>query len=347
MSSQAPTGPYYLVLTGARENVGDHLIGDRGLALLSQLRPDRAIVRRDRHADAVEIAALAQGATAVVLLGGPALTHDVFPTIYPLHGYEDWRVPLRAMALGWSGRGWRNPQGFRFTPEARSFLARLERDGPISVRDPATERILSANGLSRVLMTGCTAWYELASLGQPLRAGPVEHIVFTVGARRTLLWQHIRVLQAIKATFPETTLTCSFHRGIGRTARRRFEGTFTQAIAVAARALGARIVDASLSLDRIAFYNETDLHVGYRVHGHLSFLSKRRPSVLIWEDGRGLGQLEGLGTPGVSAYEPKPWKRLRSVLNEERGSAFAGFRHLAERIDRSYKTMRQFVLDLP
>src|SRR5690606_28726144 len=38
-------------------------------------------------------------------------------------------------------------------------------------------------------------------------------------------------------------------------------------------------------LDR---YDDYDIHIGYRVHAHVSMLKRRKPSYLIEQDGRGI-----------------------------------------------------------
>src|SRR4029453_7482424 len=89
---------------------------------------------------------------------------------------------------------------------------------------------------------------------------------------------------------------CLFHRGLRAdqfTSKK--ESAATLSLAAAATALGFKVIDAAFDLSRIAFYKNADLHVGYRVHAHLAFVSYRRPSLLIAEDGRGLGQAETLG----------------------------------------------------
>ena len=49
-------------------------------------------------------------------------------------------------------------------------------------------------------------------------------------------------------------------------------------------------------------YDEAEIHVGYRLHAHLYFLSHRKPSFLLEEDGRGRGASEALGLRGVPAW---------------------------------------------
>ena len=74
-------------------------------------------------------------------------------------------------------------------------------------------------------------------------------------------------------------------------------------IQAAALREGYEVVDTSYDLERIRFYDECDLHVGYRVHSHLYFLSQRRPSFLLHEDGRGRGMSSALNVVGVDAFE--------------------------------------------
>lgn len=46
-------------------------------------------------------------------------------------------------------------------------------------------------------------------------------------------------------------------------------------------------------------YKNIDLHVGFRLHGHVYFLRNRRPSFLLAEDGRGNGHLKTFETANV------------------------------------------------
>ncbi|QZA89083.1 hypothetical protein K0C01_02705 [Salinarchaeum sp. IM2453] len=62
---------------------------------------------------------------------------------------------------------------------------------------------------------------------------------------------------------------------------------------------------ASHDTDNLELYRESDLHVGYRKHGHLAHLRWRRPSVVLAEDSRAQGLNETLGTGGFPAYDPK------------------------------------------
>jgi hypothetical protein len=66
---------------------------------------------------------------------------------------------------------------------------------------------------------------------------------------------------------------------------------------------GLRHEDVSGSAERmIEFYDQMDLHVGYRVHAHIYMTSQLRPSVLIAEDGRGAALRGVLGGSVFDAW---------------------------------------------
>ena len=45
----------------------------------------------------------------------------------------------------------------------------------------------------------------------------------------------------------------------------------------------------------INYYNQVDLHIGYRVHAHIYMSSINKLSILISEDGRGKAQRDAIG----------------------------------------------------
>ncbi len=61
-----------------------------------------------------------------------------------------------------------------------------------------------------------------------------------------------------------------------------------------------------------------DLHIGYRVHTNIYFLSHRKPSILITEDSRGKGLLDTLGCVGAIGYDynSKIKHKLNKILNK-------------------------------
>src|SRR3954466_14064994 len=102
-----------LVLHGAKKNVGDFLIRERGLALLRHIRPDQELRLHPRW-EPIDPGLLRQ-ADAVVICGGPGLTPHFYPETYPLvPNLDDMHAPLLPLALGWSGQPAEHPERFSF-----------------------------------------------------------------------------------------------------------------------------------------------------------------------------------------------------------------------------------------
>ncbi|MBN2545710.1 MAG: polysaccharide pyruvyl transferase family protein [Spirochaetes bacterium] len=69
-----------------------------------------------------------------------------------------------------------------------------------------------------------------------------------------------------------------------------------------------KYVDLSGDSSNLDYYNNIDMHIGFRLHAHKWFLKNRKPSFLIAEDGRGWGHLvtfNGLGIHAAPDYVKK------------------------------------------
>jgi hypothetical protein len=341
----------YILLGGARKNVGDFLIGERGVQLLAHYRPDRTrevwdrFVPLDARLDAVN------RSRAVILLGGPAYESDFYPSIYPLtRPLEKIRVPIIPMALGWGGQPAGDWTRFAFTPRSVEALRWMHSRIPASsCRDVVTRELIQRHGVANVVMTGCTAWHHVPSLGQPFQARrEVETVVVTAGARRQWYGQNVTLLEHVRQRFPAARRYCVFHRGIGWDRHTSIPNAlFHRCLAARARRLGYEVIDAAYDLRKIDFYHQCDLHIGYRLHAHLFFLSIRRPSFLIQEDGRGVGATLSLGTPDVAASEDAPVAALMRAIDGALEDRFRAFASVAARLDEAHGVMRDFIRGLP
>ena len=372
--------PMYVVLSRALKNVGDFLIVERGRRLLSHLKPDheqhvlKAWLPLDGHLD------LVNRASAVVICGGPGLGQHAYPRVYPLaRPLERIEVPLVMLGSGW----WSIPglpsqiRRPRFSRRTRRFFRWVLRRGAISVRDCVSEHVMRTAGFAEVTMTGCPAWYDLASLGQPFEAPrALRRVVLTTPNSRAYADQCLGLMAALREWLPDAELVCSLHRGLRED---EFTGASEAArarkTAARAEALGYRVVNAAYDVSKIAFYRECDLHVGYRVHAHLEFMSRRRPSILLSEDTRGRGACEALGLPVFQAWRPTPASQLAcrlpgraatfaatrvlrtsptvvaeviEYLRREAGAGFPSMAGAGDVIDRTYETaMGPFVRAIP
>jgi hypothetical protein len=341
----------YVLLAGAKKNVGDFLIGARGRELLAHYRPDRTTVTWERWAPVDGRLDEVNASRALILFGGPAYAADFYPGVYRLaRPLEKIAVPVIPLALGWSGIPDPDPARFRFTRESRAALRWIHSRIPASsCRDVVTLEVLRREGTRNVVMTGCTVWHHLASRGRPFRTPrEVKRVAVTAAADRRWYRQNVELLEAVRACFPSAALHCVFHRGIGWDEHTSpLDALFHLRLARRARRLGYEVVDAAYDVARIRFYDECDLHVGYRVHAHLYFLSLRRPSWLIQEDGRGVGASRSLGTGDVAAWEPGAVRRLMGGVERALADGFAAFAPVAVLLDEAHAAMQEFLAGLP
>lgn len=289
-----------VTLCGAYRNSGDHLIGDRARALLREhVSSDIVVVDRKAiepgHYDAFN------RARAVLLTGGPAYQRAIYPKVYPLE-LSRITAPVIPYGLGWKAPVGKAVETFKFEPEAEQFIRDVHARVPwSSARDPLTVQALSQAGVNNVLMTGCPAWYDLASFEQTYAFNEeVKSLVLSMpaqmqpGVRELMEW--------LTERFPKARRVASFHHGfipsddkVGRERAIDFARFSAHAIR-----RGWRSVSLAGSLEKMQnLYLSADFHIGYRVHAHLLCLSRRIASILINEDTRGAGQAHALGAPSL------------------------------------------------
>jgi hypothetical protein len=157
----------------------------------------------------------------------------------------------------------------------------------------------------------------------------------------------IRLLHLLARRHPDAERWCSFHRGIRRDALTSGKAALaSRVIATFARARGYRVLDAAYDLGALAAYDDADLHVGYRVHAHLDFLSRRRPSLLVSEDGRGRGQNLTFGAADLVAGARNLVAQVDRLLAGEVDSGYPATAAAVAEIERTWPTMRDTVAQL-
>ena len=357
------------LLSGARRNVGDHLITERARALLEALRPEplQWFPNWEPLDDRVEEL---RDATALVIAGGPGLRPKMYGGVYPLFSDPEVLLDLKAR-LVFLGSGWKALIGdswdFRhevFDSRTRGLLDRLGDRAVFSVRDNLSREMLRRNGIDAE-MTGCPVWYDLNRMGtDPQTPKAIARIVFTEPRNPAIRPQSLGLLSALQVTYPGAQIVCSCHHG--------FDG-IEEYVADVER-MGIEVRDTAADTARIAFYDDFDVHVGYRVHAGLYFLSHRKPSVIVCEDARGRGAAEALGVPWIPAWaytaagavtrRIAPYGRVAAVskrlgplvvprrdvprtaidvLSAQQTNGWRAFRGVGTRIDSHYHVMKRYI----
>lgn len=242
-------------------------------------------------------------------------------------------------------------------------------------------------------MTGDPAWFDLDFLGKEMkRPTKINKLVFTPPLSAFYGDQANSVIAMLADMFPDADKYCTFHladmftrplpegeKGDNSVAMNREVAEKNESIRMFAKERGFEIVEASHDLNKIDFYEECDLHVGYECHAHWGFLRKRIPSVLLIEDARGVGFSYTQGLPAfegfVRSQHSKPGQhrptntsgysdslpvynyapadvtladRVKEFLEDEQESNFRRYVGLSAYLDEIYETrMKPFILSLP
>ena len=376
----------YTLLYAALKNMGDFLIFERTKALLRHHKSsDNGFLElHSLHNSLDENLDRINATKAIIICGGPGILRNAYPGKYPLaSNLEDIKIPIIMLGSGWFGVPGDDATlaQYGFNRSTIQLFNKIKSQGySVGARDYLTEDVLRTSGVTNVTMTGCPSWYDLEFLNKDFQASSkIDTIAFTPPARRLFHNQAIEIMRMLRRHFPNKRLVCSFHRGISADTETPVgEAEWLGSLAKTATQLGFEVVDTSYGIDKaMALYAECDIHVGYRVHGHLLFLSRRKPSFLIHEDGRGRGASEALKLPGVQGWSRTipgeiaarvgQWKlsaylerklmdrqasksapaELEELLVNSIQNGFRGFDGLAERMRLHYGSMVEFIGAIP
>lgn len=303
----------------ASGNVGDKLLEEQVQHLIRKERgiDDFNVVFRERGFSST----LDQlNKSDAVILPAFAIRELIHPNTYRLtENLDDIEPPIIPVASNWThypGDKLGN-ETHEYQPETVRFLQRLanqpELDG-FTTRDLYTKRILERHGFDARLV-GDLGWYHDDYLGHDMRVPEsIDHIVMTTPHNSHYVEQAKEVMDMLVEEYPDATHTCSFHSVLSDSDKR---------LRTLAEDRGFEIVLASHDTSNLEFYDNCDLHVGYRLHGHISFLRRRLPSVLVGEDGRGNGFNATLGTAGFPATRRRLGPRPADIV-QSFGQALPG-----------------------
>lgn len=306
-----PSKPYYVVLTGAKNNAGDFLIKKRALELFRQLRGDRDVVDFDAwkplHKQGLDVV---NNSLALILLGGPSIQKNMYPGVYAL--VDDLKAistKITAMGVGWkSAEGnWKNTRQFAFTESSRSLMRRIAQDGmAVSVRDYHTLNVLAGSDIKNVVMTGCPATYVLDKVSSPLIVhSHIRKVGFSLGVSflvsKAMETQMKNTIRRARDYFSVEQFNVLFHHGTTKaylsspsSSEKHLVGTLKFIDWL--KEEGVSYIDISGSAEKmISYYEDCDFHLGYRVHAHILMSSLAKPSLLLAEDGRGKSLREVFG----------------------------------------------------
>ncbi len=322
----------YVLLTGGKNNAGDHLIKHRAKKLFQWLKPDTNIIDLDGWKYLTdEQLDMINNSKALILTGGPALHNRMYPNIYALRdNLDDIKVPILTMGIGWhSQRGeWKDTHNYVLDDQSLKLLEKINNSGYMSsVRDYHTLNILHSLGMKNFLMTGCPALYSEENLNECFPDTlDIKKIAYSLGVSLKIsdrMYSQMQsVLLLIRELFPSAEVEVVFHHSpTGKYlethgANKNLYYAQTKYIDWL-KSNDFNYVDISGSADNLVnYYSQIDFHLGYRVHAHIFMNSISKPSVLLNEDGRGKALEKVLGGMIFNAYDSMNDSFIYKVLRK-------------------------------
>lgn len=307
----------FTLVSGALKNVGDFLISEKCHEMVNLfLRPNENLILK-RNSDLSRHLEEINRTDAIFICGGPGYSIGFYDEVYPfLHHHREIKVPIIPLGLGWRGFPLYHPERFRFSEMSKRAIRRIhEQIACSSTRDELTRGILMRTGVNNVLNTGCPSLFNMTLMDDDTRfrvPSRVSRVAVSMAQQPILHRQNLQLLERLKNDFPSASISAVFHRGTGTDKYTTpNEGARLQKLVTALKRRGFEVVDLAYNLNQIGVYDNVDFHVGYRVHAHAYSVSKRVPTFLLWEDGRGQGMSETLHLQGIPARNEAMVDRLR------------------------------------
>lgn len=320
-------------------NVGDHLITHSLVKLLrgrlSQYDP--SVLFREESLDG-----FSDSAVRSIIAPGFSVVDETYPKLFGL--YTDLNRLNNFFPIGCSFQHTLPAlsafDGHQYGDATLDFLKRIvEKSGPMMCRDQLIVEMLVRNGID-ALYCGDLAIYDEDRIGTRFTPpNRVESVVFTIQHHDRYDQQSFEVLRLIKRRFDSARLFVAFHSKPNKR---------SQKVAAFAATLGFEPLALSGDVANLDVYDGIDLHIGYRLHGHISFLRRRKPSVLLVEDARsfGLANTPGTEVGCVDALAVEAMigdicapEKVIQYVEAQMENGFSDYNSVFEFVDATYATV--------
>lgn len=321
------------------KNVGDSLITQSAVELIKKHHPNYnpKIVFREQSLEKY-------GTKNVnsILAPGFSINNCSYPKLFTLYSKREkiknfypFGCSFQSVVLGDEAY----EKSF-YSPTSLDFLKDINiKSGAIPCRDEKIVNMLRGWGVKANYM-GDLALYSQAYRYKMIE--PVKEprsIVFTIQHKPIFAKQSFMIIDMLSQMYKTKEKYISYHSTPNKN---------SNLIAEYAKKLGFKVLNLYGESENLNHYDDIDLHVGYRLHGHLYFLRTRKPSVLIIEDSRSYGISRSgalsLGTfMGLDDYPDSVdlslVNRIEWFLEKSMSSGFVQYNDVFKQIDVDYNSI--------
>lgn len=291
------------------KNIGDALIEKSTVEAIRQIKGDNSefeVIWRQENWDTVKNKLLSSDAVIFACL---AIRKNMFSTYTYINELIDSNIPIGIISAGTALNMNSNLDNlFDFPSEDLTILKQLNDQSIFfTSRGYLSQRFCTANNLDKVVFSG-----DISFLDERFKNIKFENnfrikriAISDPHYGKSFLKSLNLLIENLKIIFPNSKIDVLLH-GVNKDIE-----DFCQTNKIGCNKI---YLDKKNGLDA---YNLYDLHVGYRIHGHVSALLRRIPSYLLEQDGRGCDY--GLTIDrkiSVSSFYKPETNKLKTLLNK-------------------------------
>ncbi len=317
-------------------NVGDNLISHSTIKMITSRNPDfnPEIVFREQNLDHYSDESIHN-----IIAPGFSISDGVYPKLFSLYSNLN-RLP-NFFPIGCSFQhtipSQSSFESYVYSEATLRFLQFIaSRCGELPCRDQLIVELLQRYDIPSIY-SGDLAVYDDDKVNTKFYPPEdINTVVFTIQHHDRFKQQSIQLLTLIKKEFPNAKRYVAFHS---------VAGPKPKEIAAFAVELGFSELHLYGDVNNLTVYDNIDLHIGYRLHGHIAFLRRRKPTILMIEDARSygfshtqgtdVGCIEALSLDTLEA-DPKAPSRAMEFLREQIRGNFSEYQRTFTFIDKTY-----------
>tara|TARA_R110001583_G_scaffold127562_1_gene279204 strand:+ start:7304 stop:9442 length:2139 start_codon:yes stop_codon:yes gene_type:complete len=318
------------------KNVGDSMIARSATELLSARNPGfkAFTLFREQSLDNYQ-----DGSIKRIIAPGFSVSNGAYPALYQLYSNLDRMPEFHPIGCSFqhSIASRKSFEEYTYNQNSVDFLNFIaKRVGAIPCRDQLIVELLQRHDIPAIYSGDLVLFDKdhLHTLFTPPNL--VDTVAFSIQHHPKYDEQSFSILSLICNIFPTAKKIVTFHSKPSPSSSR---------IANFATVLGFEERHLYGDSENLDAYDDIDLHVGYRLHGHISFLRRRKPSILLVEDARSYGFSRTSGTSigcfdALNEETEQPSQtvtdEVRVYINGQLTTQFEDYPPMFDFIDKTY-----------
>ncbi|MBK29023.1 MAG: hypothetical protein CMO77_09330 [Verrucomicrobiales bacterium] len=317
-------------------NVGDAMITDAFVKLIKEHNENFEYVRvfRGESLDKLDMQHVKN-----IFAPGFSVSPNTYPKNYKLFAETNKLKNFNFVPFGCSYQHF-VPQNSSFSKEfyddnSIEFLKDLSGVAPIPCRDRKITEMLMSMGID-AFYVGDLVLFDPEYINTGYFGNKeIKKVAFTIQHKAKYCEQSKSILTMLRQKFgSDVKIFVTLHGA---------HSAITKKVIAHAKTLDMEIVELFGESENLSFYDDVDLHVGYRLHGHISVLRRRKPSILLVEDARAFG-FSATSETSYGCFQAmdgnkvseKALEEVQLFLEESLESEFKDYQKVFDFIDTQY-----------